>query len=73
MQRDVSNVRYWHRAACQIRFGSVPLLCQVKSELIQLIVRRGKIFALTLLPEMRELCTINLLTLSLTTANVPVI
>ena len=29
----------------------------------------GKIFALTLLPEVRELCTLNLLTLSLTTAN----
>lgn len=33
----------------------------------------GKIFALTLLPEMRELCTLNLLTLSLTTANAWVI
>lgn len=29
----------------------------------------GKNFALTLLPEVRELCTLNLLTLSLTTAN----
>ncbi|OAT58906.1 hypothetical protein M993_02209 [Obesumbacterium proteus ATCC 12841] len=51
----------------------MPLLYQVKSELIQLIVLRGKIYTLTLLPEMRGLCTINLLTLSLTTANVPVI
>ncbi len=36
MQTKLSNFRSWHRVDCQVRFGSVPYDCQLRSELILL-------------------------------------